>query len=336
MMIILSCSVQCMERNIIWFLHRLTVYDRYHRNSERSPFLRLPAEIRNRIYELALCGRVVHISVRDCSRDSVGAMSYQKYYGGDEERPSDQYLKLTHVLCLLPFDAEDKAYELSEQHDYGTDMTPRTYSGRHGRCYSTLADLKKISLRSQVHSWLIDPGKQCSTCSGFQHSWFNLALLRVCRQINKETALLPYSMNTFAFHEAWTLDVFLSKSLLPCQRRAIRSIQADSWARFTSPNSLINLREHRKSVQDFLMRNNRPPTDIHAVHTYQYIPMERTSVILVVDESGGSKGRSEVVEKIEHYPRTKSVAEEIEEYFIVKYRHLPDGPLYRCLWNNDR
>lgn len=49
----------------------------------------------------------------------------------------------------------------------------------------------------------------------------HLGLLRVCRQIFGEVALLPYSLNSFVFQNTWVMKKVLD-SLRPIQKRAIQ------------------------------------------------------------------------------------------------------------------
>lgn len=51
----------------------------------------------------------------------------------------------------------------------------------------------------------------------------NLSLLRACRQINLEAALLPYTWNIFSFADAQDFERFVDQ-LMTAQQRAIRSI----------------------------------------------------------------------------------------------------------------
>jgi len=52
----------------------------------------------------------------------------------------------------------------------------------------------------------------------------HLALLSVCRQLYTDTALLPFSLNTFAFRSIYFREFIISK-LTPAQNKAIRTIQ---------------------------------------------------------------------------------------------------------------
>lgn len=85
----------------------------------------------------------------------------------------------------------------------------------------------------------------------FNHNVLPLALLRACRQLHGETALLPYAMNTFAFVGGFEFRAF-TDGLLAAQRRALRSIVISSvWrqdlaplGRLTKLVSLTNLTIH--------------------------------------------------------------------------------------------
>ncbi|RMX73717.1 hypothetical protein D0869_13322, partial [Hortaea werneckii] len=52
-----------------------------------------------------------------------------------------------------------------------------------------------------------------------------MSLIRVCRDIHREAALIPYSNNTFALGNIAELELFIKKSLLVPQRAAIKTLQ---------------------------------------------------------------------------------------------------------------
>jgi hypothetical protein len=59
----------------------------------------------------------------------------------------------------------------------------------------------------------------------------SLSLLFVCRQIYKETSLLPFQLNTFQFEDATDLSAWI-KMLLPGQRDAIRALKYLAYDRY--------------------------------------------------------------------------------------------------------
>lgn len=154
------------------------------KNSEASPLLRFPPEIRNRIYEYVLGGNTVHM-----------IMTPER-----QIEPS----RLTHRLCKLG----DK-----DQAEYP-------------RC-SLVSKMDRIvwpNTGTAYHQRHIAPGCHLTTDQprgyGFRLS---LSLLKSCRQIHKEAALLPFIHNTFTCTGDQGLEVFIDK-LFPVQRRALHRL----------------------------------------------------------------------------------------------------------------
>lgn len=234
----------------------------YDQNQNQSPFLQLPAELRNRIYEHVLSNKVIHVSVRDCPWNDSGAWSYKQYDHFD--RLEKFALKLTHTTCSLAPDAEDKAYNSScfPGSDPPAD-TLNSYLVRHRWCYAAVRSLKRNWTRDVD---FVYQSSRYSTSPIVVNFGLELALLGTCRQIYQETALIPYLTNTFAFHEALTLDLFISKSLLEPQRSALRTLQLDGWAHWnigTVNATTISMLTGLNTLQIWLM-NGRQCDSGHA------------------------------------------------------------------------
>ncbi|KAK5164682.1 uncharacterized protein LTR77_009888 [Saxophila tyrrhenica] len=133
-------------------------------NQTNSPLLRLPAEIRNRIYDLALRTSTVHI-----------------------------------------FSARGKG---PEPH-----ITAHT-------CTSKKSDQEMANTMRQDDMRPDVDGEDSDQYTG---SPYSIALLRTCKQIHHESALLPFKINTFSFRSAMELERFANR-LLPCQREALVDI----------------------------------------------------------------------------------------------------------------
>ncbi|CAK1365954.1 unnamed protein product [Cercospora beticola] len=61
-------------------------------------------------------------------------------------------------------------------------------------------------------------------CKDRQHDCLNLALLRVCRQVYHEAALIPYSSNEFILDATQYAFSAFTSALLPAQRKAITRV----------------------------------------------------------------------------------------------------------------
>lgn len=175
-----------------------------------------------------------------------------------------------------------------------------TYPKRHARCYSTLAKLKQNWLRngSEVISMerhTISPESQLP-----------VQLLRTCRQIRKEASHLPYSTNTFAFHEGYTLDLFIYKGLRTPQKRQIRTIQADGC--LTGPEEpyavkrrTVRMLKGLQSIQVWAMFGQRQRA--WGVECFKQLKLSDVKVIIGVvwagDDPGSAKQRRESAEEVE-------------------------------------
>ena len=157
------------------------------------------------------------MSVRNCPSTDPGLWSDGEYYRVVKRGPH-QYLRFTHTLCHCPPDEEDRAYESSLRMDV---IHLHSYQKRHQRCYAALGRLKQNWCRMEDGEVYPSPIFKASNVG------LPVALLRVCRTIYEEAALIPYASNTFAFHEGHTLDLFISQSLSVTQREAIQSLQLE-------------------------------------------------------------------------------------------------------------
>ena len=154
-------------------------------NSYRSPFLRLPPEIRNRIYELVFGGH----------RLWIGYTPHRHEY----------------------------TYINKERH--------QTHSG--GGLYHRMYARDDKS-KNRPH-W--KPGS------------LNLGLLRVCRQIYGEAALLPYTLNRFTFKNDW-VRTRCTKTLQPTQKCAMDERPAWDKPRGKRKSLETTRRRFRASIED--------------------------------------------------------------------------------------
>lgn len=153
-------------------------------NAQQSPLLHLPAEIRNRIYELVLGGNRLHLSPR---RDNW-----------------DHCYKPT--ICGVDPDNEDikEVFQAFYNGDTGAErMDPQNLS-----FHELHEDCKRRTI-----DW--------SICK--PSDYLSLSLLRVCRQIHQEAALLPFSLNTFITTRMEDLVDFAA-TLTASQRGAIEAL----------------------------------------------------------------------------------------------------------------
>ena len=154
-------------------------------NARASPFLRLPPETRNRIYEYVLGGNTIHVMVQSNGEPH----SY----------------RLVHSLCKDTHDDTfDDDYLRCQQHI----IEPR------GAPWSWLS--AGYQERHEANG--------CSEMKAvIHHDRLNLALLQTCRQLHREAARVPFFSNNFSVPTSHAAGVFINK-LLTQQQRAIRSL----------------------------------------------------------------------------------------------------------------
>lgn len=145
------------------------------RNYSTSPFLRLPPEVRVRIYGLVLGGKQLWIG------------------------HNGSYLELVASEKTIP--GQDAQLEQFTQ-----------WLHRCGNLYHSSADpsISPLTIGNVIH----------------------LGLLRVCRQIYTETALMPYTLNTFTFSDDSTRKSF-EQSARPgkkrVQKKAVGKYKIATW-----------------------------------------------------------------------------------------------------------
>ncbi|KAI7487901.1 hypothetical protein KC351_g2323 [Hortaea werneckii] len=180
-------------------------------NNRDSPFLRLPPEIRNRIYDLALGNKVIHIGTIECGKTDRGSYPERELYRNVHLKHG--YVKLVHVVCNGAVDAEEVIHRSSK--DSSQPSAPN-YAVRHENCHEVL------------HEGQPSDPELAGRMSPNTHS-LPMGLTRVCRDVHREAALIPYANNTFAFKRGFELDLFVTKSLLAPQRAAIRVLQVEGY-----------------------------------------------------------------------------------------------------------
>lgn len=155
------------------------------RNHSSSPFLRLPPEIRNRIYGLVLGGNHLWIS------HSLSELDFRK----PEEKTTSEGAPCEHSGQW--FHQGGKFHHRTVER-----LTIGGYEKDYGYC-----------VRHRDH----------------------LGLLRICRQIYTEAALLPYTLNTFTFAKDSVRRSFEQSArpgMKKAQKKAVGKYAIGSWFEF--------------------------------------------------------------------------------------------------------
>lgn len=170
---------------------------RWHRNADDSPFLRLPPEIRNRIYALVLTVGQIHVRYRP--------WRHRKHILHKGESAAA-------VASSRSCSANGRSSSTS-----GTEDTPggEFYAVALGVDQDAWAAHKKNTKRSGSSS-------SCSSSSTPLPDAFT-PLAAVCRQLYRDTAALPFCLNAWSFENARIMERYLlrEKRLTLLQRRAV-------------------------------------------------------------------------------------------------------------------
>lgn len=196
-------------------------------NATASPLLRLPLEIREKIYRCALGDRMIHLKYLDtedrfsCPRDGeMGLLKLGQSW--------------SQMVCASgsPQDETEKAFTACWPEDnwswFRAKARPWQYAAR-----GSNAGLDTLSVLKRPY---------CTE--------MNLGFLRCCRQVYVETSPLPLSTNLFSFDDA-TSFVRLIESQKAFQRRSIQRLRlvmdwdrADAIVNIGKPSwkSALNMR----------------------------------------------------------------------------------------------
>lgn len=165
------------------------------KENSTSALLRLPQELKDRIYELACGGELLHISYRPPEN---------KFY---------------NYICQAPV-SDQQVYE-----DFSTAKG----------CWNPLLSKVDLRISKNPNRlWKSSESVyQHEHCLEMRTGGLllglpslSLSLLRVCRQTYHEARLVPISENTFAFEDPYILRRFITR-ISSIHRRTIRSVQLD-------------------------------------------------------------------------------------------------------------
>ena len=137
--------------------------------NSQNPFLRLPQELKNRIYELVLGEQLLHVK-RDWTTSTTKKFIKEQ--------------RFTNQICSSQI-SEKGALDCFKTQK-GSNLFVDGIELRHSNCY---------------------PSKDKS--SSYSPDRMNINLLHTCRQIYNEARFIPYSTNTFSFDTPRNLRAFI-------------------------------------------------------------------------------------------------------------------------------
>ncbi|KAK5738469.1 hypothetical protein LTR17_005997 [Elasticomyces elasticus] len=184
------------KRNILPAAKRVAKDDKaiYESNATRSPLLKLPPEVRNRIWRHLMCGKTIHVEPGDLV--PVGTKLIPSW------KLDPRKLPFRAGLCRSTTPTSEhvaliKAYQTSEPRD--------CQSATHPDCVDDDSRTLEVEL--------------------------GLSVLKSCRQVHQEAALLPFANNHFYFSCGAAVINFVRYILLH-QARTIRSMSLVIGHRF--------------------------------------------------------------------------------------------------------
>lgn len=182
------------------------------RNLEECPLLRLPLELRTKIWRLVLGDRLIHID-------------YHHNPGLTFEQ-NEQLKRTTSKLSPITYKFYGSAWRhIVCQHDVPEDQPDRKIQ-HPTRKHETLCVGPHWECNTNYHE--PDP---CLPIDFKDHETMRLTILRACRSIYVETNQIIFSTNTFSFEDSVALKRFMMTRTAH-QKRQIRSLRFDiTWSR---------------------------------------------------------------------------------------------------------
>ena len=177
----------------------LTHLSRIAQNAVASPFLRLPQEIRDKIYSELLGDRLIHLKY-----EFIADVSFEKdddlYAAMHRESGEECSRTWRHVVCECDC-PEIKSDRKTTYPNLDGGEEEVSWDRSHGRCDRSLDD-----------SIYLD------------HETLSLQILRSCRQTYNDANRILWSTNTFSFNDGMTFERFVgTRSLI--QKHMLKSLR---------------------------------------------------------------------------------------------------------------
>lgn len=125
----------------------------------------------------------------------------------------------------------------------------------------------------------------------------------MCRWFHKEAALVPYAENTLAFDSGLVLDLFVRKSLLVPQRKAIQSLQINGWLEGYKgwPGILPETVKLLRGLDTLTLSvSKRRSIMLAGPYLFSQLALKNVQVIVELDRQDHNVERRQTAEKIEH------------------------------------
>ncbi|KAL8670980.1 MAG: hypothetical protein Q9168_004494 [Polycauliona sp. 1 TL-2023] len=205
------------------------------RNAITSPLLRLPRELRDRIWTEVLGGRLVHLEYKYFEEDMDSDDSEEDMVYDNFDKSYESFFDRSlwrNVVC------EDDGPE-----NRGKQKAPKS------RYYITLPGAKERQTYPHDDCDLDyqDPGSSKPVVY-HDHEGMRLTVLRASRQLYAEANPILWTTNTFSFHDGVTFQRFMMTRTIN-QKRLVRSL------RFEMDWGVDLLREWNKALNMMLVKS---------------------------------------------------------------------------------
>ncbi|KAF2634657.1 hypothetical protein P280DRAFT_511730 [Massarina eburnea CBS 473.64] len=281
-----------------------------HNSNVDSPFLRLPAEIRNNIYEHALGGELVHAALPSYNKprdhDNNGPIA-KRSKAIRRNPPSKRPAMATRSTTFSSGNGSNKSNLSRVALSSGADELNHSPNKKHT---APPSGRDKIKEPVNKYNYGFRINKRFKWKAPFSPNW--LALLRVNRQLYNETHLLPFNCNAFGeAHTPMNGLCRLINSLSRDQYKAIQTVQVQGWMvkehAADNPNNkhIKNMGAKRKNAMKLLTGLKTVRVMIYPKEVSDMMQRneeEMKSIFALVEEYVGKKD-VEILFELKHYEK---------------------------------
>ncbi len=228
-------------------------------NATSSPLLKLPRELREKIWAYLFADQLVHIEFAPTQRKRHAVCNRRSFITWSDDLKADR--RLDYVLCEATV-SEQEAYELSRTQEEGNSVESRepdkiSFRERHADCYRRRDEgFNMPYARIGTHD---TPTGSSTDHKHVRRNQLPLAFLRVCRQAYLETNTMFWRTTTWSFTSPRAFYRFMCECN-PVQRRLMSKLHLnfydfltravfDDWYQFMTSKKSMSMMQKFQALE---------------------------------------------------------------------------------------